>query len=145
MTDYSAIFDPLNRIDLPPARHAIESDSESEEESDAQDEVDGGPSSGRASGSARIEEKVAGVLDPLRNGHALVLIGQTGESIATHAITSTNEIARLSWEGRTQASIGQLPGGIAIILLYPSNILRRLHTELNEAIEVIFSSLQPAG
>ncbi|CAO1614514.1 unnamed protein product [Parajaminaea phylloscopi] len=153
MVDYSSIYDPLNRIDLPPPRHAVESDSESDFDDDDDDDI---PRNADAlSSSYRSHVSLETVGDGTGIQHALgkptlFLVGQAGEGLATHLAVCAEERARLMWHDRQQASVacttpGNVADAVVVVVLYPSTTLQRQPLQLVALVDQLMSELKPTS
>lgn len=135
------ILDPLSRIDLPPSRHAMESDSEESEDEDDQQ-------------LGSLDEQMADSLETLltfgpldgtgqqwQGKELVVLSGQTGEALANEL--NLQEQGQIMWKQRQQ---GSLAAGedekVAYMLLYPSSVLVGDLRELSRFTRELLRQLQ---
>lgn len=109
----SSIYDPVNRIDVPPSRHAVESDSES----DSQDDID--DADYESDDDVAKDVQIEGSLDALHGKDLILLVDQVGETLAGQVSTGSSSICTALWKGRVQAAFDS--NGIGLI--YPSSLL----------------------
>ncbi|PWN26399.1 hypothetical protein BDZ90DRAFT_38062 [Jaminaea rosea] len=116
--DSLSLYDPVNRLDVPPSRHAVESDSESDSGDDLDDIDDERQEEDVVSQHLEME----GNLDALRGKDLIILVGQVGETIVS-SLKGEEGWARMvctvKWQGRVQASFSE--GGVGLV--YPSSLL----------------------
>lgn len=134
----SSIYDPLSRVDLPPSRHAVESDSESDSSDDDLEAVEQVADSEPAS---LLTFEPSGKLSALQGQRTVVFLDQVGEAIAGQLVGS--EQASVSWKGRQQGSFAAGPDEWLYVLLYPASTLESRTEELALFARQLLATLSP--
>lgn len=139
--NHSDIYDPLNRINVPPSRHAVESDSEDDD--DDQDDSEMDPSGQDTSQEDVQFQSLSTSEASLQGQEVIVLAGPVGEALSNYS--AVVEVARLIWKGRPQASMAQQEGSPStlLMLLYPSNVLVKRYSSLSTFLEHLLKQLKP--
>lgn len=136
--DSLSLYDPVNRLDVPPSRHAVESDSESDSGDDLGDIDDERQEEDVVSQHLEMEGK----LDALRGKDLIILVGQMGETLV-RSLQGEERVARMvctvKWQGRVQASFSE--GGVGLV--YPSNTLMGRSGIMSLVVAEMLRRLQP--
>lgn len=133
----SHIYDPLSRVDVPPPRHDVESDSE-EEYSEDEDELL--TSAGESSASASFLSFSPAPLPNNAGRQAYtILVGQAGEGVAT--AQGFKEEGRIDWKGR-QVGSWAAQGEETCVLLYPGSAVSENIPELAELVKTLLEKLE---
>lgn len=132
----SHIYDPLSRIDVPPPRHDVESDSE-EDYSDEEDELLTSAGEGSASAS-HLSFSPAALPNKTGAEAVTILVGQAGEGVAK--AQGFTEEGRIDWKGRQVGSWAAQEEGTCI-LLYPGSAVTENISELAELVKTLLKKV----